>query len=148
VEFEEVVSKALEKDRSQRYQSIAEFAASLQQLKDQIKSGALVHNNDVSLDAQTIKTRTATGPQAQHKTESRSVSKGRTLSIALSLIVAVGVVTVLLWKSRSPSLKDKIDQTSSQLTNQDGFISAARFGPDGKRLFYSAGFDGNPLELF
>jgi serine/threonine protein kinase len=148
VEFEEVVSKALEKDRSQRYQSIAEFAASLQQLKDQIKSGALVHNNDVSLDAQTIKTRTATGPQAQHKTESRSVSKGRTLSIALSLIVAVGVVTVLLWKSRSPSLKDKIDQTSSQLTNQDGFISAARFGPDGKRVFYSAGFDGNPLELF
>jgi serine/threonine protein kinase len=148
VEFEEVVSKALEKDRSQRYQSIAEFAASLQQLKDQIKSGALVHNNDVSLDAQTIKTRTATGPQAQHKTESRSVSKGWTLSIALSLIVAVGVVTVLLWKSRSPSLKDKIDQTSSQLTNQDGFISAARFGPDGKRVFYSAGFDGNPLELF
>jgi Tol biopolymer transport system component len=45
-------------------------------------------------------------------------------------------------------LKDKIDQTSSQLTNQDGFISAARFGPDGKRVFYSAGFDGNPLELF
>jgi serine/threonine protein kinase len=148
VEFEQVVSKALAKDRSHRYQTIAEFASALQQLKDQIKSGALVRKNDVSLDAQTIKTRTATGPQAWSKTERLSLSKGWTLTIALGLIVVFGVVIVLSSRRRSPSVKEKIEETSIQLTNRDGFISSARFAPDGKRVIYSAGFDGKPLELF
>ena len=148
VEFEQVVSKALAKDRGQRYQTIAEFASALQELKDEIKLGALVLTHDDSLNAQTIKTRTATGPQAPQKTQRVSLSKGWTLTIALGLIVVVGVVTVLSLRRRSPSLKEKIDETSSQLTNRDGFISAARFAPDGKRVVYSAGFDGKPLELF
>ena len=154
VEFEEVVSKALVKDRGLRYQTIAEFLSALQGLKDKIKSGALVHPNDDSLNAQTVKTRTATDPQAKHKTERVSLSKGWTLTIALGLIVIVGVVAVLSFGRRSPSVKDspsvkeKIEETSIQLTNRDGFISAARFAPDGKRVIYSAGFDGKLLELF
>jgi eukaryotic-like serine/threonine-protein kinase len=148
VEFEQVVSKALVKDRGGRYQAIAEFASALQELKDEIKLGTLVLTNDGSLNAQTIKTRTATNPQAKQKTERVSLSKGWTLTIALGLIVVVGVVTVLSFRRRSASLKEKIAETSSQLTNRDGFISAARFAPDGKRVVYSAGFDGKPLELF
>ncbi|HEY5405303.1 MAG TPA: serine/threonine-protein kinase, partial [Pyrinomonadaceae bacterium] len=54
VEFEQVVSKALAKDRAQRYQTIAEFASALQELKDEIKLGTLVLPNDDSLNAQTI----------------------------------------------------------------------------------------------
>jgi len=148
VEFEQVVSKALAKDRAQRYQTIGEFGSALQQLKDELKLGAHVLTHDDSLNAQTIKTRTATGPQAPQKTQRVSLSKGWALTIALGLIVAVGVVTVLYFRYRSPTLQEKIDATSSQLTNRDGFISAARFGPDGKRVVYSAGFDGKPLELF
>ena len=154
LEFEQVVTKALAKDRGQRYQTIAEFASALQKLRDEIKFGALVHTNDDSLNAQTIKTRTATDPQAKHKTERVSLSKGWTLTIAMGLIVIVGVVTVLSFRRHSPPLKETISETSSQITNQrqltnrDGFISAARFAPDGKQVVYSAGFDGKPLELF
>ena len=155
VEFEQVVSKALAKDRGQRYQTIAEFASALQGLKDEIKLGAPVLTNDGSLNAQTIKTRTATDPQAKQKTESVSLSKGWTLTIALGLIVIVGVVTVLSFRPRrsqlvknSPSVKEKIESTSRQLTNRDGFISGARFAPEGNSVVYSAGFDGKPLELF
>jgi serine/threonine protein kinase/Tol biopolymer transport system component len=154
VEFEQVVSKALVKDRGLRYQTVGELSSALQGLKDKIKLGAFVHTNDDSLDAQTIKTRTATDPQAKQKTERVSLSKGWTLTIALGLIVIVGVVTVLSFRRRSPSVKDspsvkeKIEETSSQLSNRDGFISSVRFAPDGKRVIYSAGFDGKPLELF
>ena len=154
VEFEEVVSEALVKDRGHRYQTIAEFLSALQGLKDKIKSGALVNTTDGSLDSQTISTRTATDPQAKQKTERVSLPKGWTLTIALGLMVVVGVVTVLSFRRRSPQVKDspsvkeKIDATSRQLTNRDGFISAARFGADGSSVVYSAGFDGKPLELF
>ena len=154
VEFEQVVSKALAKDRGQRYQTIAEFASALQELKDEIKLGAFVLTNDGSLNAHTIKSRTATDAQAKQKTERVSLSKGWTLTIALGLILIVAVVAVFSFRRRSqlvknsPSVKEKIEATSRQLTNRDGFISAARFGPDGKRVVYSAGFDGKPLELF
>jgi serine/threonine protein kinase/WD40 repeat protein len=147
VEFELVVSKALVKDRGLRYQAIAEFASALQQLKDEIKLGALVLTNDGSPNAHTIKTRTATDPQGKQKTERLSLSKGWTLTIALALIVAVGVVTILSFGRRSPSLGEKIAK-GSILTNRDGFVSAARFAPDGKRVVYSAGFDGKPVVLF
>ena len=148
VEFEQVVSKALVKDRDLRYQTIAEFLSALQGLKDNIKSGALVNANDGSLDAPTIKTRTATDPEAQHRTERLSLTKGWTLTIVLGLILAVGVVTVLSFRRRSPSLKEKITESSRLLSNRDGFITNARFAPDGKRVIYSAGFDGKPVELF
>lgn len=147
VEFEQVVSKALVKDRGLRYQTVGELSSALQGLKDKIKLGALAHTNDDSLNAQTIKTRTATDPQAKQKTERVSLSKGWTLTIALGLIVVVGVVTILSFTRRSPSAKE-INTGTSILTTRDGFISAARFLPDGKRIVYSAGFDGKPLELF
>lgn len=147
-EFEQVVSKALAKDRGLRYQTIAEFAAALQELKEEIKLGALVLTHDDSRNAQTLKTRTATGPQAKQQTERVTLSKGWTLTFALGLIVVVGVVIVLLVRPHPTSVKEKIDKTSTQLTNRDGFISAARFAADGKRVVYSAGFDGKPLELF
>ncbi len=151
VEVELVVSKALVKDRGQRYQTIAEFASDLQELRDKIKSGALVLPNDGSLNAQTIKTRTATDPEAQQKTQRVSLPKGWTLTILLGLIVIVGVVTVLSFSRRSPPLKSPpLKETitkASPLTNRSGFISAARFASDGS-VVYSAGFDGKPLELF
>jgi serine/threonine protein kinase len=148
LEFEQVVTNALAKDRSQRYQTIAAFSSDLQGLKDKIQLGALVLTNDDSLNAQTIQTRTAIDPHAGQKTQRILLPKGWTLTIALGLILIVGVVIVLSFRRRSLSLKEKIAETSSQLTNRDGFISSARFAPDGKRVVYSAGFDGKPLELF
>lgn len=148
VQFEQVVSKALAKDRGQRYQTIGEFASALQELKDEIKLGALVLTHDDSRNAQTIKARTATGPQVKHQTERVSLSKGWTLTIALGLILVVGVVTFLMFRPYPTSVKEKIDRTSIPLTNRAGYVSAARFAPDGKRVIYSAGVDGKPLELF
>ncbi len=148
VEFEQVVNKALVKDRSLRYQTIAEFLSALQGLKDEIKSGALVRTIDGSLDAQTIRTRTATDPHAQQQTERLSLSRGWTLTIVLVLIAVVAGGAVLAIKLLTPSLSENITKRAHQLTNRDGFISSARFGPDGKSVVYSAGLDGKPLELF
>ena len=148
VEFEQVVSKALAKERGQRYQTIGEFASALQELKDEIKLGALVLTHDDSRNAQTIKARTATGPQVKHHTERVSLSKGWTLTIALGLILVVVVVTFLIFRPHPTSVKEKIDRTSIPLTNRLGFISTARFAAEGKRVVYSAGFDGKPLALF
>ena len=147
LEFEQVVNRALVKDRGLRYQTIAEFLSALQGLKDEIK-GALAGTIDGSLDAQTIRTRTATDPHAQQQTERLSLSTGRNLAIALALIAVVAGAIGLLIKRRAPSLSERITRTSHQLTFRDGFIAAARFAADGKGVVYSGGLDGKPLELF
>jgi serine/threonine protein kinase len=43
LELEQVVSKALAKDRSRRYQTIAEVSIDLQQVKDAVQLKALVY---------------------------------------------------------------------------------------------------------
>jgi hypothetical protein len=73
------------------------------------------------------RTRTATDPQAKQKTERVSLSKGWTLTIALGLIVIVGVVTGSVVQASLISAGEAVahqvkaeDQrpTSSRLTNR------------------------------
>jgi len=153
-EFEEVVNKALAKDLGLRYPTIAEFGSDLQRLKDGIQLNALARfTSDNSTRRQTVSRLGSTDPQAQQNTDpfSRKTSIRWAISAALGLVVLVAVVTVLFLNRHgkpapAPSANNR--QTTRQLTNRDGFISASRFAPDGKGVIYSAGFDGKPLELF
>jgi serine/threonine protein kinase len=75
--FEEVVNKALAKDRNQRYQTVGEFFADLHRLKDEIQLSALTSDGvrvavKDSDKPQTTRTRglISTDPQARQNTES------------------------------------------------------------------------------
>ena len=160
LEFEQVVNKALIKDLDLRYQRIAEFSSALQRLKDEIHLNALVRTNSdgarLSLKesdgSQTTTTRgiISTHPQLQHDTE--PISKRSwirwALPPALALLLLGVVVAVLSLNRPTTSLSSRISESAHGLTTRDGFISAARFAPDGKTIIYSAGFDGKPVELF
>jgi eukaryotic-like serine/threonine-protein kinase len=160
LELEEVVKKALAKDLGLRYQTITELLSDLQTLKDQIKLNALERtNSDGSRlylkDLGNSQTTTpasskSTDPQAQQKTESlpSGTSIGWTIAVTVGLILLVAMVVVLSLNHRSTSSSVRLSPAPRLLTNRDGFISASRFAPDGKRIIYSAGFDGKPVELF
>jgi len=160
--FEQVVKKALTKDLDLRYQTIAEFLSDLQRLKDEIQLDALVRTNadgsrflfGDSGDAQTTRTRglSSTDPQAQQRTKQllTNISNKWTVGVSLGVLVVVAtvaIVAVVSLNRRKTASIAKISPLHS-LTNRDGFISATRFAPDGKGIFYSAGFDGKPLDLF
>jgi Tol biopolymer transport system component len=153
--FEEVVNKALAKDRNQRYQTVAKFSADLQQLKDEIQLSALTSDGvrvavKDSDKPQTTRTRglISTDPQARHNTESTATRSNRwAIAVACGLLIVVAVTFISLNRRRGVS-SAKVSQTPRALTNRDGYISASRFAPDGKGIIYSAGFDGKPLELF
>jgi len=156
VEFEQVVNKALAKDPDQRYQTVAAFLSELQHLKDEIKLNALVqtgaNSSRTSLkeSKQTIRTRgiTSSDPQ-QQKTEPLTKQTGIRWTIAaLVLLFVAAVVTLVSLNRHKTNSNTKITTAAGLLTNRDGFISAARFAPDGKRIIYSAGFEGKPVELF
>jgi len=160
--FEQVVNKALTKDPDLRYQTIAEFLSDLQRLKNEIQLDALVRtNSDGSRflfedlgNPQTTRTRglSSTDPHAQRKTKQllTNISNKWTVGVSLGVLVVVATVAIaaVVSLNRRKSASIATISTPHSLTNRDGFISATRFAPDGKRIIYSAGFDGKPLELF
>lgn len=159
LELEEVVKKALTKDLRRRYQTISEFLTDLQRLKDQIKLQALERTGSggallSSKDSATAQTTTpprfrSTDPQAQQKTGwlPSKTSLKWTIPVAIGLILLVSMAVVRSLNRRSTPSSVRLTQ-GRQITNRDGFISASRFAPDGKRIIYSAGIDGKPAELF
>jgi eukaryotic-like serine/threonine-protein kinase len=159
VEFEQVVSKALAKDRGQRYQTIAEFLTDLQRLGDQIKLNALDRTSpdgsrsslkESGNQTTTPATFRRTDPEAQQQTKrfKKSTFLKWTFPVTVVLMLFVAIAVVLSLNRRSMPSTLTLTQAQRQLTHRDGFISASRFTPDGRGIVYSAGFDGKPVELF
>src|SRR6267142_1251808 len=103
---------------------------------------------------QTTRTRglSSTDPHAQRKTKQllTNISNKWTVGVSLGVLVVVATVAIaaVVSLNRRKSASLATISPPHSLTNRDGFISATRFAPDGKRIIYSAGFDGKPLELF
>ena len=68
--------------------------------------------------------------------------------LRLSLVVLVGLLAtltallVLRWRSAVPAPE------FHRLTFKNGTVAAARFGADGRTIFYSAAWEGAPLQLY
>ncbi len=155
-QLDQFVAKALRKNQKERYHTAGELACDLKSLKQNLQSDShlsgwlktVPSTNDGVKALPRATLTTVSGPQQQSAPLITRTWIRWAVSAALALLLLAAVVTVLSLNRRSPSLKEKIERTSNRLTTRDGFISAARFAPDGKRVIYSAGFDGRPVEIF
>ena len=160
LEFEGVVNKALAKDLELRYKTIAEFLSALQLLKDEVHLSSLVRTNSdgstvsvhgsADTEADSPRFLRSTNQQTPQKTDPLATKSSTRwpVAVVIGFVLLVAIGTVVTLNRRGKTSSAKASQNALQLTNRDGFISASRFAPDGKRIFYSAGFDGKPLELF
>jgi serine/threonine protein kinase/Tol biopolymer transport system component len=160
VGLERVVNSALAKKLDDRYQTVTELLSDLHRLKDEIQlnaklvvadAGGLGSPKAHSEGGQTAAARRfrSTDPRAHKNTESVQPNMRRwalIISVGMLLLVA-GVASMVYLSRRKETSTPKVTQTRV-LTNRDGFVTAARFAPDGKGVIYSGGFDGRPVELF
>jgi serine/threonine protein kinase/Tol biopolymer transport system component len=159
LELEGIIKRALAKDQDDRYQTVTELSDDLQRLKEEIKLNAQLGRIGATAarvqGAETVSTNASllsksTNPAAHSQTETLSSISRKRWPIVLGLGTLLVVVAVISLVSLKRNIKKTLQatQTSHPLTFRSGFISAARFAPDGKSVVYSAGFDGGPLELF
>jgi Tol biopolymer transport system component/serine/threonine protein kinase len=122
--LEEIINKALEKDRNLRYQHAAEIRTDLQRLKRDTESA-----------------RVAVGESA---TPLRRWSRRRVLTAACGIaVVALLLVIGARWKGSAVALHT----TLSQVTFSEGIQEYPAWSPDGKALLY-AGEVGKVRKVF
>jgi serine/threonine protein kinase/Tol biopolymer transport system component len=130
--LQEIINKAMEKDRDLRSQTAAEVRADLKRLK---------RDTDSDRFSQAAPSVPFPSPSLAGRRRLRVLGLAGFvcfLSLGFGLLLGKKV-----WKSapaREPHYR--------QLTFRRGAIRAARFAPDGQTIVYSAAWQGNPVEVF
>ena len=138
--FEEIINKALEKDRDLRCQTAGELRADLKRFKRSLESSR------TSVVAETA-TRSSSASAAVTTAAPAPGKKSRAaLIFALGLLLAAGLGLYAGKLFFVPPPPDP--PLYRQLTFRRGSIRAARFAPDGQTILYSAAWQGNPVDVF
>ena len=124
--LEEIISKALEKDRETRCQSAAELRADLKRLKRDMESG---HTSSPGV-AGTLSVTTARPVAAWRKWQM--------LTAGAAIVVIVGFAAWLAWQRSATRMPTATVPERRLTTNPtENAISGAAISPDGKYLAYS-----------
>jgi len=135
--LEEIIHKALEKDRELRYQTAAELRADLKRLKRDTDSARAAAATGAVVGEQP-----RTPPPVVTPLRPR---RAGLLPVVVAVAVLVGLAAGLFVGQR----RGKAPPPSfHRLTFQRGTIHSARFVPDGHTIVYAAAWEGNPVQLF
>jgi predicted Ser/Thr protein kinase len=150
--LDQILGKALERDRRLRYQTASDLRVDLQRLKRETEAQPTTGSGrqaaavstatelPTSRESATVRT-AAVAPQIS------ATKKYLAVGAAAALIAALIAGAYFLGKREG--LATAISPpTYQQLTFRGGTIRLARFAPDGKTIIYSAAWEGNPVELF
>ena len=139
--LEELIFKALEKEREYRYQTAAELRGDLKRIKraldtSRVRTGS-VATNPAAAETTAI-------PVAETARSQKRVLVITLAAAAVALIAGLGAGKFLLQR---PLVQAALP-VYHPLTFRRGMVHAARFAPDGKTIIYSAAWEGKSLQLF
>jgi serine/threonine protein kinase len=124
--LEQVIFKALEKDRDLRYQHTSEMRTDIKRVKRDSDSGRGANATSGTLTA------------------TKSSSKSKILGVALVGFLIAIIAAAILWKSFSKQTATvSLQPTFTQLTMQPGEETQASLSPDGEFIVYAGNESGN-----
>ena len=137
--LEEVIFKAIEKDREFRYQTAAELRGDLKRIKRALDTSRARSGSVPVVASSETPAITADKTPGSRK----PVFVTALLAAAIALIAGLAVGRFLLRRPVEGALP-----VYHPLTFRRGMVHAARFAPDGRTIIYSAAWEGKSLQLF
>jgi serine/threonine protein kinase/Tol biopolymer transport system component len=137
--LEEIINRALEKDRDLRYQHASDLHAELQRLKRDSDSG----HSPSAVELVTPMPGGSAGSQLRPNEMSSTgvtVNLRSPAAIIIAILILIGVVAVVMWLRSSPAPPRVVETT--QLTN-DGRTKFPPLLTDGPRLYFGEGTPGS-----
>jgi dipeptidyl aminopeptidase/acylaminoacyl peptidase/predicted Ser/Thr protein kinase len=136
--LEEIINKALEKDRDMRSQTAAELRSDLKRLKRDIESSRMAQAVTSALP---LETPAPVGVPALAR-----ISNSRRVAAALVALLCLAGGFTAGWLARHSAAP--AEPTFHQVTFRRGTVRMARFAPDGQTVVYSAAWEGGALDVF
>jgi hypothetical protein len=124
-----IVERCLAKDPEDRYGSTKDLARDLAAMRD--------HPSGISATLEALPSARRSKPAA---TMLAAVAIGGVAAAALAFWLGQG----LQWRRD----REAFPPARMELTYRRGFLTGARFAPDGQTIVYSAAWDGKPSEIF
>ncbi len=145
-EFEKILAKSLEKDREMRCQTAAEMRADLKRAKRESDSSRSGHGSgfskQVAANAQAAAAASASASAGNEIPRSRAWTIA---GIAAALALLAGAAAGLFFAQRQHRATQPLYH---QISFRRGSIFGGRFGSDGQTIYYSAAFEGAPVDIY
>jgi serine/threonine protein kinase/Tol biopolymer transport system component len=139
--LEELILKAVEKDREFRYQTAAELRGDLKRIKRSLDTSRV--RDSAIAGASTPGTMAAVNPSNLNTAPRRSGFLATAVVAAIALVAGSAAGIFFFHRPVEAS-----QPTYHPLAFRRGIVRSARFAPDGKTIIYSAAWEGKSLELF
>jgi Tol biopolymer transport system component/predicted Ser/Thr protein kinase len=140
--LEELIFKAIEKEREFRYQTAAELRGDLKRIKRALDTSRVRTSGAVPVVPEPPAPPPV--PMATGGPSRKPILVAALAAAAVALVVGLGAERFLFHRSVSQSALP----VYHPLTFRRGMVHAARFAPDGKTIIYSAAWEGKSLQLF
>lgn len=149
-QLEQIIFKALEKDRETRCQTAGELRADLKRLRrdlDSGKSASVAAMSPLTSTAAAPSPISAPAPAASTTAVTRASARRMNPAIVFGVLALVAAAGIILWRRNAQTaavpVAAPMETAFQQLTDEPGVEERPALSPDGKTVAYQAGPTGN-----